>query len=55
MSDANACTNITSGNWGAVWGLVHIHTINANLVRFIATDPGANPQQQPVSCISVFR
>jgi hypothetical protein len=55
MTDANACANITSGNWGAVWGLVHIHTISASLVRFISTDPGANPSNQPIACVSVFR
>lgn len=55
MSDANACTNITAGNWGAVWGLVHIHSITTTSVRFFATDPSATPQQQPVACVSVFR
>ena len=55
MSDNNACANITAGQWGAVWGLVHIHTINASYVRFIATDPAATMQQQPNACVSVYR
>ena len=54
MPNANFSSVVGAGYWQQTWGLVHFYLKTTTSIRFVTTDPGANPQNQVMCSVTIF-